>query len=355
MRQGINRGFAAVVVLATFLVSVPLVGQTPRWRQHDMRRPRPVQVTPGRQVLPVPPPSDATVLFDGKDLSTWQSPGGEEPKWTVQDGAMFPQDGAGMIETKQGFGDVQLHAEWQSPTPANGKGQDRGNSGIYFMSKYEVQVLDSYQNETYADGQAAAIYGQSPPLVNASRPPGEWQSYDVVFRAPRFSEDGSVERPAQATVFHNGVLVQDHFPLRGATMWLQTIPYMKHPDKLPIALQDHGDPVRYRNIWVRELAPVETTVPGPSAIAESSTQTPDAATLQKLAGVFHTDEDGDVRFEVRDGQLEAHAFSQVFALQMVGPREWDATATDIRFQFSEDGNYVTIDVMGEAREARRVD
>jgi len=151
------------------------------------------------------------------------------------------------------FGDVQLHIEWAAPNPPSGEGQERGNSGVYLMSTYEVQVLDSYHNVTYPDGQAAAIYGQYPPLVNASRPPGQWQSYDIVFHAPRFDASGRLVSPARATVFHNGVLVQDNVELSGPTAHGQRPPYKPQPEKLPLSLQDHGEPVRYRNIWIREL------------------------------------------------------------------------------------------------------
>jgi hypothetical protein len=151
------------------------------------------------------------------------------------------------------FGDVQLHIEWATPSPARGSGQARGNSGVFLMGRYEVQVLDSYQNRTYPDGQAAAIYGQYPPLVNASRPPGEWQTYDIVFRRPRFDANGALVSPARMTVFHNGVLVQDDVELTGPSGHQSRPPYERHADRLPIRLQDHGDPVRFRYIWVREL------------------------------------------------------------------------------------------------------
>jgi hypothetical protein len=161
--------------------------------------------------------------------------------------------GTGSIETARGFGDAQLHIEWRTPTPAKGEGQERGNSGVFLMGRYEVQVLDSYQNVTYPDGQAAAIYGQFPPLVNASRPPGEWQTYDIVFHAPRFDASGKLLSPARMTVLHNNVLVQDNVTLVGPTANRQQPPYSAHPDKLPISLQDHGNPMRFRNIWIREL------------------------------------------------------------------------------------------------------
>jgi hypothetical protein len=228
------------------------------WPQHDLTRPQPEIVTPGTfstQDAPGQPPSDAVVLFDGKDLSAWRSAksGGPAP-WKVENGYMQVVKGSGLIETKQGFGDCQLHVEFRAPTPAKGESQGRGNSGVFFMGeRYEVQVLDSYQNETYPDGQAAALYGQYPPLVNASRPPGEWQVYDIVFEAPRFAGDGKLLKPARATVFHNGILVQHAEELLGPTLNKTRPPYEAHPDKLPVSLQDHKNPVRFRNIWIREL------------------------------------------------------------------------------------------------------
>lgn len=226
------------------------------WNIHDEHRPLPPVFEPGTastQDKPGEPPSDAIVLFDGKDLSQWQMANGEPPKWKVEDGAMVVVKKTGTIETKQAFGDCQLHIEWASPVQVSGKGQGRGNSGIFMMGLYEIQVLDSYQNQTYADGQAAAVYGQYPPLVNVCRPPGEWQSYDIIFHRPHFDADGKLLSPARLTVMQNGVLVQDHVELTGPTEHKKRPPYKVHPDKLPLQLQDHGNPVRYRNIWIREL------------------------------------------------------------------------------------------------------
>jgi hypothetical protein len=221
-----------------------------------MDRPRPPVVGVGA-IASVSPPSDAIVLFDGKSLDGWRvsdsTHAAGPAKWKVVDGYMEIVPGSGAIETKRAFGDVQLHVEWRSPAPPKGEGQDRGNSGVFFMGRYEVQVLDSYGSVTYADGQAASLYGQFPPLVNASRPPGEWQAYDIVFHAPRFESDGKLRAPARATVFHNGVLVQDDVALAGATRHKERASYSAHPDRLPLSLQDHDHPVRYRNIWIREL------------------------------------------------------------------------------------------------------
>jgi hypothetical protein len=224
------------------------------WPVHSMDRPVPPIVTPGPAGPPVAPPSDAIVLFDGTDLSAWRGRNDSPAPWLVEDGAFEVVPRSGGIQTAQSFGDVQLHIEWRAPTPAVGEGQGRGNSGVFFGGgRYEVQVLDSYDNRTYADGQAAALYGQHPPLVNASRPPGEWQTYDIVFRGPRFDAQGAVTRPARVTVIHNGVLVQDNTELTGPTVHQQRPPYEAHAERLPLSLQDHGDRVRFRNIWVREL------------------------------------------------------------------------------------------------------
>ncbi len=195
------------------------------------------------------PPSDAVVLFDGKDLSQWE--GGD--KWKIEDGYAITQETG--ITTKQGFGDCQFHIEFASPAEVKGDGQGRGNSGIYFMGIYEVQVLDSHENPTYFDGQCGSIYKQFPPLVNVCRKPGEWQAYDIIFSAPKFDDQGKVTKPAYLTVLQNGVLVQNHSELIGGTFYDKPPTYTAHADKLPIHLQFHGNPVRYRNIWLREIPP----------------------------------------------------------------------------------------------------
>lgn len=250
-----NRPLALAAILAIVSVMPLSAQQVPDipWPPADTTRPRPPVITPGPAGAPVPAPSDAIVLFDGSDLSQWRSDSGKPAGWTVRDGYMEVKPGAGTIQTAQGFGSMQLHIEWASPTPPKGEGQERGNSGVYLMGLYEVQVLDSYDNPTYADGEAASLYGQYPPLVNASRKPGEWQTYDIIFHAPTFKGDGSLDRPAVVTVFHNGVLVQDDVVLTGPTAHHARPPYKAHADKLPLMLQDHGNRVRYRDVWVREL------------------------------------------------------------------------------------------------------
>lgn len=227
-----------------------------RWKPHDETRPRPPVIHPGHPSTleqPGDAPSDAVVLFDGSDLSQWQMADGDPPEWKLGKGFFEVIKGTGTLQTKGNFGDCQLHVEWASPVRIQGEGQGRGNSGVFFMGRYEIQVLDSYDNVTYADGQAAAVYGQYPPLVNASLPPGEWQAYDIVFHRPRFDDTGKLYKPARITVFHNGVLVQDDVELVGPTAHKTRPPYEPHPDRLPIQLQDHGNPVRYRNIWIRDL------------------------------------------------------------------------------------------------------
>jgi hypothetical protein len=221
-----------------------------KWRIHDGTRPRPPVVTPG-PLVSAPPPSDAVVLLGpGNDLSKWQS--GDAPAtWPVSDGVL--QSGKGMLRTKDVFGDVQLHVEFATPSQVKGDSQERGNSGVFLAGVFEIQVLDSFDNVSYADGQAAAMYGQFPPLVNASRRPGEWQSYDIAFTAPRFSADGKLLSPAVATVFHNNVLVHNARPFWGPTAHKRIDPYVPSNARAPIRLQDHGNPVRYRNIWVRDL------------------------------------------------------------------------------------------------------
>jgi hypothetical protein len=207
-------------------------------------------VTPGEGAAP---PSDAIVLFDGIHTSAWQHSKGEPVQWKVEDGAMTVVKKTGNILTKQGFGDCQLHIEWRTPAEVVGESQGRGNSGIFLQSRYELQVLDSYNNRTYSNGQAGSLYKQAIPLVNACRKPGEWQAYDAIYTAPRFAEDGTVQRPAFITVLQNGVLVQNHFELKGPTEYIGQPKYKKHNPKEPLMLQDHGNPVSYRNIWIREL------------------------------------------------------------------------------------------------------
>jgi hypothetical protein len=232
-----------------------------RWHLHDPDRPQPRVVTPGAAFSQnAPAPSDAEVLFDGKDLSKWQNAQGQDAPWTVKDGYMETAGRQG-IRTRGKWADFQLHVEFATPLPARGTGQGRGNSGVLINGMYEVQVLDSYRAKTYPDGQAAAIYGQSPPLVNACKPPGEWQTYDIIFESPRWNDQSELVKKAVITVLHNGVVVQNHYELAGITdgitsevPWRTLSKYSRpHPPEVFIELQYHNNPLRYRNIWIRRL------------------------------------------------------------------------------------------------------
>jgi hypothetical protein len=226
------------------------------WKVHDQARKRPPKVTPGMPLLNEAPPSDAIVLFNGKDLSHWVSVARNQPpteaKWRVENGYLEIVPHTGRLVTKEKFGDIQLHVEWMVPKGENGAGQSRGNSGIEIMGRYEIQVLESYENLTYADGQAASIYGQWPPLVNATRPEGEWNVYDIFFEAPKFEGD-KLAKPAFVTVIHNGILVHHRKEVMGAAIHRRVATYKPHGPEEPLSLQDHNHPVRYRNIWLRRL------------------------------------------------------------------------------------------------------
>lgn len=248
------------------------LNKTEPFKLTEQWEPVPEKVTPGDMTAA---PSDAIVLFNGKDLDKWHHPehgygarmdqvesilkarlnaqNYSDAEWTVKDRAMIVKPGTGALETKQNFGDIQLHIEWLSPHDPGKEDQFYSNSGIFFMGLYEIQVLNSYENSTYANGQAGAIYKQHIPLVNASRPPGEWQAYDIVFNAPEFNEAGEMRKPARMTAFHNGVLIQNNVELEGPCVYIGKAHYIPHPEKMPLLLQDHGDLVRFRNIWVREL------------------------------------------------------------------------------------------------------
>jgi hypothetical protein len=240
---------SAIMANAQQPMPIPRNGGDPKLS--EIWEPQVPVVTPGKTAQDAP--SDAVVLFDGKDASAWKGSDGGPVKWTIADGAMTVKAGSGVITSKQGFGDCQIHIEWRTPAEVKGDGQGRGNSGIFLMGKYELQVLDNYNNRTYSNGQAGAIYKQLIPLVNVCRPPGEWQTYDVIFTAPRFFPDGRLQTQARITVFQNGALVQNNATLWGGTEYIGAPEYKAHGDKEPIVLQDHGNPVSYRNIWVRPL------------------------------------------------------------------------------------------------------
>jgi len=261
LRRCVVVGVLGLAAVAAGIGAPPADKPAKIWAVHDETRPQPKTVAPGEagtQDRPGRPPADAIALLDGKDLSKWVAVGGGPAKWKVAGGSVEATKGTGDIQTREAFGSCQLHLEFASPTPPQPGAKFPGNSGVFLMGLYEVQVLDSYRNtKAYADGQAGAIYGQAPPLVNASRPPGAWQTFDIIFHRPRFDGAGKVLRPATVTVLHNGVLVQDHFRIRGATAHKRRATYRPHADKLPLRLQQHGSAVRFRNLWVRPIADEE--------------------------------------------------------------------------------------------------
>lgn len=251
--------FASALALASASAAASTLLQQsqsdPRYKVHDMSRPQPPVVTPGApstQAKAGTAPSDAIVLFDGTDLSKWRT-GNGDAAWRIVDGVVEVAPGSGSLTTRESFGDCQFHIEWMVPTSLEPDGQKGCNSGVFFMEMYEVQILHSHDNETYPDGMAGSLYGQYPPLVNACRPQGQWNTYDILFTAPRFDEDGSVKTPASCTVLFNGIVVQNDVDFFGRTAHMRPAAYARHPDRLPISIQDHGDMLRFRNIWVRPL------------------------------------------------------------------------------------------------------
>lgn len=326
--------------LALLLLTATLAAQPdPNWLGHDRERPLPPAITPptpSTQAEPGRAPSDATVLFDGSDLSAWVAMDGSPTQWVIRDGALVCVPGSGYVRTLQSFGDCQLHVEWSAPTPPEGQSQGRGNSGVFFgFGRYEVQVLDSYQSRSYADGTAASIYGQYPPLVNASLPPGQWQTYDILWTAPRFDEEGNLVSKARMTVLHNGVVVHHNVELTGPTGWIGRPPYSAHPERLPIAFQDHGNPVRYRNIWVRELGNYRKPE---YRLAD--------ATLEQYAGAYRQGERGN-RVVVRplpDGLLSLTLAGVDLVMHAASPTHFYALTTDVQAEFAPDGQQVTVSV-----------
>lgn len=321
-----------------FAASRLFAAPDPAWLGHDRLRPLPPVVQPGTASTnekPGEPPSDAVVLFAGNDTSAWVAMDGSPTKWVARDGALECVPGSGYVRTLQSFGDCQLHVEWAAPVPAKGDSQGRGNSGVFFgAGRYEVQVLDSYQNKTYADGSAASLYGQYPPLVNASRPPGQWQTYDIIWTAPRFDDEGRLLAKASVTVLHNGVLVQHNAELTGPTGWIGRPPYQAHPERLPIAFQDHGNPVRYRNVWVRELGNYrqkEFMLPDAlleSYVGEYGQNGRSRARISRLS-------DGLLSLEFSGSNLVLHASSQT---------KFYALTTDVQCEFSDGGKKLAITV-----------
>lgn len=321
----------APVLLGLVWHSAALAQPDPNWLGHDRLRPQPTPVEPGEsssQAQPGRPPADAVVLFDGKDITSWVAMDGSPTKWVARDGAMECVPGSGYVRTLRAFGDCQLHVEFATPAKAEGEGQGRGNSGLFFgLDRYEIQVLDSYQNKTYADGSAASVYIQYPPLVNASRPPGQWQWYDMVWTGPRFDAEGKLLAKARLTLFHNGVLVQNNVELTGPTGWLSRAPYAAHPEKLPISLQDHGNPVRYRNIWVRELGKGKKEFVLPNA------------QLEAYCGTYEVNR--NLKVEITrgaDGALLAKFGGTPFTLFAESPTRFFAKTTDVQVEFQFNGN-----------------
>jgi len=241
----------SILGVLVMVVAVYAQKELKTYAVHDENRPRPSVITPADE--PGKPPSDAILLFDGKNTSEWICDKDNSPsKWKVENDYMEANKTGG-IHTKREFGNCQLHIEWRTPAVVSGTSQGRGNSGIFLMNRYELQVLDSYGNVTYADGQAGAIYGQHPPIVNVCRGPGQWQSYDVSFLRPIFDDKGNCVRKARITEIQNGVVVHNNLEIEGATAHKVKAKYSPHRDKEPISLQDHGNPIAYRNIWIREL------------------------------------------------------------------------------------------------------
>lgn len=322
------------------------------WRAHDLNRPAPTVVDPGPSMAPANVPSDAIVLFDGSSLNQWGDGQGNDAKWKIVNGAMESVPGSGYVYTKEKFGDCQLHVEWASPSVVKGDSQGRGNSGVYLMSAYEIQVLDSFDNKTYADGSAGSVYGQYPPLVNASRKPGEWQTYDIIFHRPRFDDAGKLTAPATVTVLHNGVLIQDHSEIFGPTNWIQLDEYKAGVEAAPLGLQDHGNPVRYRNIWIRPL--VARAKPEQPYVTETGSIEISEETQAKVVGDYDgfsvVNENGTLFMNAAGRKLEMLAISET-------KFEFHKTAGSVEFKIGDDGNVqsgvLMIDAMGKKEGSKK--
>ena len=301
------------------------------WKAHDKDRPQPKVVTPGASSSDAP--SDAVVLLGSEELTGWTDKKGKPTKWKYTDGVLESVKRAGYIYSKEKFGDCQLHLEFATPSKVKGDGQGRGNSGVFFYDDdFEVQVLDNFKNETYSDGTVGALYGQHSPLVVACRGPGEWQTYDIVFRRPRFNEDGSLKSPARLTVMLNGILVQDASECYGPTVWLQVGEYKNKGDEARISLQDHGNPVRYRNIWVRRLAESPPTPPTPRPTIELTEEQ-----KKNYIGKF-----GKVEVKEMKGELFANIYRKPFRLQVHSLTEmsFEKTAGEIKFELDDQGKAI---------------
>lgn len=352
--------FALLLLIAA--AACPASAQMPNgWKAHDLKRPAPPVVEPGESNLPLAAPGDAIVLFDGSDLSKWRAADGSDAKWKVVDGAMESVPGSGYLFTREEFGDCQLHIEWASPARVTGNSQGRGNSGVYFMGSFEVQVLDSFNNPTYADGSAGSVYGQHPPLANVCREPGQWQSYDIIFNRPRFDGEELVS-PAYVTVLHNGVVIQNHSEYFGPSQWIQYAKYEPRPEKQSLALQDHGNPVRFRNIWIRPLAD-RPAAPSRQPDAEPEFEMDDE-TAQKLVGTYRlipemrdeskpaaNQNEETCRIRMDDGNLLLKYLHVEFELQPVSKHEFAfrRSAGSLRFSTTDDGEIEAINVFLDAR------
>ncbi|MFK7769875.1 MAG: DUF1080 domain-containing protein [Mariniblastus sp.] len=324
------------------------------WKAHDLQRPQAKLVTPADKVGGAP--SDAIVLFsEGGDLSKWRAASGGEAKWKIVDGAMESVPRSGFIVSKEEFGDCQVHVEFASPKTVKGNGQGRGNSGVFLMGEFEVQVLDSFENKTYVDGSAGSIYGQHPPLVNASRGPGEWQSYDIIFRRPRFNEAGELTSAARITVLHNGVLIQNNSEAFGPTNWIRHKEYKtmlrkgKARTKGPLSFQDHGNPVRYRNVWVR---PLIENPPQPKTAYDPTTIELDIESAKKLVGKY-----GNRRVELVDGKL-IYVFNSI-RLDMVAKSKtefsFSKTAGWAKFEIDDSGEAISMESSLDAAGKQKAD
>lgn len=344
--------FASMVLLASFCLGNSVVSAQLKsgWKAHDLSRPAPSVVTPNEKLGG--PPSDAVVLFDGTDMAQWRGAGGGEAKWKIVEGAMESVPNSGFVFSREEFGDCQVHLEFASPKTVKGNGQGRGNSGVFLLGEFEIQVLDSYENLTYADGGAGSIYGQHPPLVNASKKPGQWQSYDIVFRRPRFDDNGKLKTPARLTVLHNGVVIQDGSEAYGPTNWIAHKKYgpIKNKTKGPLSLQDHGNPVRYRNIWVRRL--VETP-PKPKQAYDPVTIPLDQDGAEKLVGKY-----GGHRVDLNDGKL-VFFFNGNTPLEMIPHSATEfgftKTAGRVTFDIDDGGNGTAIELMLDAAGTRKAE
>ncbi|MBN2410169.1 DUF1080 domain-containing protein [candidate division KSB1 bacterium] len=344
-----------IVIIFITVVTSGVFSKT-KWKIHDTTRPVSPVITPGTagsQDTPGQPPSDAIVLFDGRDLFQWRSMDGSPAKWIVNNGCMECVKGSGYIRTARNFGNCQLHIEFATPTPPQGTGQGRGNSGVFLMGKYEVQVLDSYENKTYTDGQCSAIYGQYPPQVNVCRKPGEWQSYDIIFHAPVFNDKKELVKQADMTVFQNGVLTQDHVKLTGPTNWTRQDPYTYHPEKMPLSLQDHGNPVLYRNIWIRELP-----APRNSEHAPRPEYTLSMNTLKQFPGLYEYGSDSFLNIKMEDNELLAAVGSNDFhPIYAESDTKFFSKHVDLELEFKVSGDTVTgVDffIAGGKIEAKKV-